>query len=194
MKVRRRRSQAAQEENVIRDHDDRRTGAWSRSVCLFQPTTRLNAMPSTAWVPASADCCLVASAVATPRMLCVSLKKVYSKTWRRQHKHWPTDYFSSHLSCRRGGASGKREPHRWARMSSRSWAAWTAWAHSESAFLDKWLIYLHVQFMFTSKLFYNTSRQIFYQPGRMIQLCGIKLLIIKLPPLQRCFYSGGCNG
>lgn len=39
----------------------------------------------------------------------LSQKGVF-KTWRRQHKHWPTNYFSSHLFCRRGGASGWQEP------------------------------------------------------------------------------------
>lgn len=54
MKARRRTSEAAQVENVILDHDDRWTGAWSRSICFFLPITPINATASSAWIPAGA--------------------------------------------------------------------------------------------------------------------------------------------
>lgn len=54
MKARRRTSEAAQVENVILDHDDRWTGAWSRSICFFLPITPINATASSAWILAGA--------------------------------------------------------------------------------------------------------------------------------------------
>lgn len=74
MKVRRRQSEAAQEENVFRDHDD------SCNESPFNATARTARVPAGAAAAAAAAVgFLLASAVATPRMLCVSVRKVYSK-------------------------------------------------------------------------------------------------------------------